>query len=204
VRSAAPARRPRARRPAPRRGPRANCPRRPTRSRTPARSRRRTRRSALDAAVAPPRSLYFDLRSYAREQASGGTPFTPAIPAFYALREALAEHAKRGGWPARGDQYRRLAERVRAGLAACGIRPHLAPEESSAVLRSYRLPDAMPYDVLHAELKKRGFVIYAGQAALRERVFRISTMGEIGDPDIARFLDAIADICRPQREKEKS
>lgn len=148
------------------------------------------RRAALVAACEPPRSLYLDLRAWAREQERGGTPFTPIVPAFHALREALDELADDGGWRGRHARYRELAERARQGLAAHGVEPWLPPADSSVVLRSYSLPEGLGYDALHDELKKRGFVIYSGQPPLRDQLFRISTMGEICDLDIDRFIAA--------------
>jgi len=148
------------------------------------------RRSALAHSCEPPRSLYLDLSIWGREQERGGTPFTPMIPAYHALREALDELAEAGGWRARGARYHALAERVRSGLERLGVRPWLPPEASSAVLRSYALPAGATYSAVHDELKSRGFVIYAGQAPLRDQLFRISTMGEIEECDVDRFLAA--------------
>jgi 2-aminoethylphosphonate-pyruvate transaminase len=152
------------------------------------------RRSALAAAGAPSRTLYLDLARHVREQDAGSTAFTPAVPAFHALREALAELAEEGGWAARGARYGKLAERVRGGLAELGIEPHLPPGVSSVVLRSYGLPEGTTYEALHAGLKARGFVIYAGQQCLRQQLFRISTMGEIGEADVERLLAAFREI----------
>jgi len=153
------------------------------------------RRRALAAGCDPPRGAYLDLVRYAREQDRRGTPFTPPIPALHALREALAEHAEAGGWTVRHERYARLAESVRSGLAEMGIGEHLPAEASSVVLRGYRVPtDRVSYDALHDALKERGFVIYAGQQRLSGEVFRISTMGEIGPPDVERLLSAIGAI----------
>jgi 2-aminoethylphosphonate-pyruvate transaminase len=159
------------------------------------------RRDALERCCQPPRALYLDLSVWAREQDGGGTPFTPIVPAVHALRAALDEHADAGGWAARGARYRELAERVRAGLAGLGIEPWLAPQASSAVLRSYRLPRGIGWQALHDALKKTGFVIYAGQPPLREELFRISTMGEIGDADVTRFLAAMGEATRGARRQ---
>ncbi len=154
------------------------------------------RRSALVRGCAPPRTLSLDLLQHDAEQERGSTSFTPPIPAFYALCEALRELAEGGGRAARRARYLALAERVAAGLAELGVEPYLPGGESSVVLRSYRLPVGLAYDTLHDELRKRGFVIYAGQGGLGSEVFRISTMGEIGDEDIERLLRAFAEIVR--------
>jgi 2-aminoethylphosphonate-pyruvate transaminase len=152
------------------------------------------RRMAMAAACAPPRSVYLDLAEYLARQDGLGTPFTPAVPAFYALEAALQELAETGGWRARQARYRRLAEAVRTGLAALGVREYLPAAESSCVLRAYHLPRGMDYDTLHGALKARGFVIYAGQGGLSDRMFRISTLGAVDDGDVSRLLTAFREL----------
>lgn len=150
------------------------------------------RRSAL--AKAATRALYLDLASYAEKQDARGTPFTPAVPAFHALAAALAEHAEAGGWSARRVHYRALAAQVAEGLAALGIEAVLDAEQSSCVLRSYRLPPAMSYAELHDHLKAAGFVIYAGQGEFADQIFRISTMGDLDSRDINELIARFAEI----------
>jgi 2-aminoethylphosphonate-pyruvate transaminase len=147
-------------------------------------------RAAMVAACQPPRSVYLDLSEYLARQDALGTPFTPAVPTFYALEAALQELAEAGGWRARQARYRRLAEAVRAGLADLGIGEYLPATESSCVLRAYHLPRGMDYDTLHDALKARGFVIYAGQGGLSDHMFRISTLGTVDDADVSRLLAA--------------
>ena len=147
------------------------------------------RRDAL--AHSKTRCLYLDLASYCDKQDARSTPFTPAIPAFHALAEALAEHAEQGGWQARRLRYRRLAAQVADGFAARGIDTSLPARESSCVLRAYRLPAGVAYDSLHDHLKAEGFVIYAGQGGLAESIFRISTMGALDGADVDRLVAAV-------------
>jgi 2-aminoethylphosphonate-pyruvate transaminase len=150
------------------------------------------RRSALARAAS--RAYYLDLTRLARLQDQRGTPFTPAVHVYYALVEALREYAEEGGRPARYLRYSRLAEQVRSGLAALGIDACVPPHESSVVLRAYRLPRGLTYAVLHDALKADGFVIYAGQGQLSERLFRISTMGHLVPGDIDRLLTCFARV----------
>jgi 2-aminoethylphosphonate-pyruvate transaminase len=148
------------------------------------------RRTAVARAAS--RTYYLDLGRLARMQDQRNTPFTPAVHAYYALVEALREFADEGGRTARFKRYAALAEQVRAGLAAVGINPVVAPEQSSVVLRSYNLPAATPYSKLHDTLKAEGFVIYAGQGDLSKTLFRISTMGAVTPADINRLLKCFA------------
>ena len=144
------------------------------------------RRDALAPAVG--RAYYLDLGRLGQLQDQRNTPFTPAVHAYYALVEALREFEEQGGRQARYRQYAALAEQARAGLAKIGIEAVLPPEESSVVLRAYRLPAGLTYARLHDELKAGGFVIYAGQGDLSRTLFRISTMGNLTRTDIDRLL----------------
>ncbi len=55
---------------------------------------------------------------------------------------------------------------------------------------AFRVPASLTYETLHDELKRRGFVIYAGQGRFDASVFQISVMGEIEDEDLDRLLRA--------------
>jgi len=148
------------------------------------------RRAALVQAAS--RTYYLDLGRLANLQDRRGTPFTPAVHAYYALVEALREFADQGGRAARYGRYAALAEQVRAGLAALGVQAAVPAEQSSVVLRAYRLPRGLSYAVLHDALKAGGFVIYAGQGDLSKTLFRISTMGNLTSADIDRLLSSFA------------
>ncbi len=146
------------------------------------------------AAGAPQRSLYLHLPDWAAKQQAGSTPFTPPVNSFLALHQALLELREQGGWRARRDRYRTLAERVRTSLQGHGVEPWLPADASSCVLRSYRLPAGLNYNQLHEGLRSRGFVIYEGQGGLAGEMFRVSTMGEITDDDVARLEQAFSDV----------
>ena len=152
------------------------------------------RRGALNEAVS--RTYYLDLGRLAVLQDQRNTPFTPAVHVYYALVEALREFAEQGGRSARYDRYAALADQVRRGLAALGIEGALPHEQSSVVLRSYRLPSGVTYPVLHDALKADGYVIYAGQGDLSKTLFRISTMGDLTSSDIERLIESVARVLR--------
>lgn len=163
-----------------------------------------TRRAALPPRRVAAASLYLDLGAYCRAQDAGDCLFTPAVPIFHALAEALREHAEDGGWRARRRRYGALAQQAAQGLAALGIEPLLPQAASSVVLRAYRLPARVSYATLHDGLKARGFVIYAGQAALAREIFRIATMGQIAAADIQALLAAIGELVTPASPQENT
>jgi 2-aminoethylphosphonate-pyruvate transaminase len=154
------------------------------------------RRAALAAAAS--RTYYLDLTRLAALQDRRNTPFTPAVHAYYALVEALREYEEEGGRVARYQRYSMLSHQVRRGLASLGIDTVMPPDESSVVLRAYRLPDGMSYMTLHDALKEAGFVIYAGQGDLSRTLFRISTMGNVASADMERLIQCFARFLSKQ------
>lgn len=148
------------------------------------------RRTALEQNIEP-RSLSLHLPSWAVAQAKRSTPFTPAVNAMLGLAQALQELRKQGGWKARRTRYRKLASDVAETLDKLGVQQWLPADQSSCVLRSYHLPSDLTYEALHDGLKQHGFIIYAGQGDFAEKLFRVSTMGEISDYDMARLKQAL-------------
>jgi 2-aminoethylphosphonate-pyruvate transaminase len=147
--------------------------------------------AALAGAAVPARTVYLDLRDYAARQDAGGTPFTQSVQTFYALDEALCEYFEQGGRDARRRLFEARLTAIREVLGELGVHALLPATESSCVLNAFELPPGRSYAELHAALKARGFIIYAGQGALSERVFRISAMGEIGPADLERLALAL-------------
>lgn len=153
------------------------------------------RRKSLADAVAP-RSVYLDLRDYLRRQDERGTPFTQSVQTFYALDAALDEFFEAGGWRTRRALFTDRLASIRATLIELGVEPLLKADDCSCVLHAFELPEGKTYEALHRDMKARGFIIYAGQGGLSKRVFRISAMGEIGDDDMQRLLDALKTALR--------
>ncbi len=153
------------------------------------------RRDLLDTPTR--RGLYLDLANYCQAQDENTTPFTQPIQLYYALNQALKELQAQGGWRMRQTRYQTLARRIRKALAELGVDALLAEHESSVVLNAYRLPAGQDYETLHDHLKRRGFIVYAGQGGLQQKIFRISTMGAITDQDIGRLIFTFNSVLGP-------
>lgn len=140
------------------------------------------------------RTLYLNLGTYLQQQDSGGTPFTQSVQSMYALNEALDEFREQGGWQQRRESYREKMAMIYRGLTEMGIQALITADESSCVLQSFLLPTGISYQHLHDELKRMGFVIYAGQGDLAKTLFRVSMMGAVTTGDAARFVDSVGKI----------
>ncbi|MBI2552383.1 2-aminoethylphosphonate--pyruvate transaminase [Candidatus Uhrbacteria bacterium] len=152
------------------------------------------RRELLEQIDFQPRSVYLDLRGYYREQERGGTPFTQTVQVLYALDEALREFQEQGGWRARHEKYRQLAQYIRTRAQELGIKMYLEEGMLASTLTAFRLPHGMSYQTLHDHLKAAGFIIYAGQGEAGKVMFRIANMGEIEKTDIDRLFVAMQEV----------
>ncbi|MBI2194887.1 MAG: 2-aminoethylphosphonate--pyruvate transaminase [Planctomycetes bacterium] len=151
---------------------------------------RRDRLEALSGAR--PRSVYLDLYNQWKQEEADNTPFTPAIPIFFSLRQAI-EELYRETLEGRIARYARCARALRGGMTRLGFRI-LVPEESrSNLLTAFLLPCGLRYDPLHDAMKRRGYVIYAGQGDLKKIAFRIANLGILTPDDMDGVVVAVRD-----------
>ena len=141
--------------------------------------------------MAPRRSVYLDLFKYLKAQDDKGTPFTQSVQSFYALEEALKEFFDQGGRISRYDIYKHRMAKVSETLNSLGIKPFLPSNVNSVVLKSFLLPAGKTYEEVHRSLKNQGFIIYAGQNQYRDKLFRISLMGDISTEDLSALEIAL-------------
>lgn len=147
-----------------------------------------------------PDSVYLDLGTVLEAERSGHPPFTPAVQLLYALDRALDELQASGGVRARARRYAAKSRLLRSGLRRLGVRLLLEDRDASHVLQSAWLPAGVSYAALHDELRRLGYVIYAGQSSLSGRIFRLSNLGEVGLPDLRRLIGHIGRIVTDARK----
>jgi 2-aminoethylphosphonate-pyruvate transaminase len=149
------------------------------------------------------RSFYFDLyKNWKSQEEKEQTLFTPAVQLIFALNKALDELLEEG-MEARAERYKKNAQRMRVGLKKLGFSFFLPEERQSRILTSIRLPERMDYWLVHDKLKERGYTIYSGQNTLDKGVFRIATLGHIGQKDIDNFLKAFKKIIKETKVFKK-
>jgi 2-aminoethylphosphonate-pyruvate transaminase len=64
----------------------------------------------------------------------------------------------------------------------------------STILTTFRLLAGLTYEPLHDAMKRRGFIIYAGQGDIRTYAFRVSNMGTLTPRDMQAVVAAFADV----------
>lgn len=141
------------------------------------------------------RPYYLDLKAY-RKAASKKpmeTPYTPAVPLFFAFREACLI-AEEEGLEKRIARHRKLADAIRAATAAWGLdllpvsdALHSPSNTATAIL----YPDGISDSDLRSGVKKTGIQIAGGQDRLKGKIFRIGTMGAVGTYEVLATLAAV-------------
>ena len=156
------------------------------------------RRTALETLRGrPPRSVALDLYSHYAAQEQDNTPFTPAVQVLHAMREALLE-LEQEGVAARIARYASNARVLRRGMTALGFEVLVPEGTRSNILTTFRLLPGLAYDPLHDAMKRRGYIIYAGQGEIRTYAFRVANMGTLTPEDmegvVAAFASALEEL----------
>lgn len=142
--------------------------------------------------------FYMDLEAYKKSYGKNQTPYTPAVPLFFALREAL-EVIKEEGMERRIKRHRELSKAARA--AATGLGLNLFPELNevsnySNTVTAIKIPQALTDVQLKGGMKKRGIIVAGGQAELKGKIFRIASMGNITDKDMLKTVQALEEVLQ--------
>jgi aspartate aminotransferase-like enzyme len=143
--------------------------------------------------TSPPKTRYFEIPRYVEYGARGETPFTPALPLFYALDEALTELLEEG-FEARVARHDRMSALLYDGLAGLGLKPVAEKSvRSKTVVASY-----YPQGVDDAKFRKslsqdKGVVIAGGFGPFAGKVFRVGCMGQINEGYVKTTLKAISE-----------
>ena len=141
----------------------------------------------------PRRSCYLNLANYYQAHQEKSVPFTPAVQIYSAFHEALTELLEEGV-NTRIRRYARAAKLIRERLGSLGVQAVLPADLQSNSLTAFHLPEGVSYQYLHDQLKARGFVIYAGQAHLESKIFRVANMGNLEEKDFQEFLAAFEEV----------
>ena len=139
---------------------------------------------------------YLDLKAHRKSADKGQTPYTPSIPLFFAMQEALYI-AHEEGLDARRQRQATGAAAVRAAADAMGIAMFPQPDEKSRysdTVTAMKVPSGIPFDQLKKEMLARGILIAGGQAHLKGNIFRIGSMGNFRSKDILITIQMLESV----------
>jgi aspartate aminotransferase-like enzyme len=141
-----------------------------------------------------PGTFYLDLAQHLAQLEKNDTPWTPAVPLFLALREALlllqAETLE-----GRLRHTHALAEATRAAADAAGLSLFPDRAHASDTVTALRNPEGLDDAAVRKALQDRyNVAVQGGQGALKGKIFRIGHMGIADWPDLLIVFAALERI----------
>lgn len=142
------------------------------------------------------RAYYFDLVANIKQQEEGQTPYTPALPLYYALDEAL-QMILQEGMEARIHRHKICAEAFYNGFGALKLEPFAAKEFRSNTVISINCPPRLEASKFRALLREKyGVVIAGGMGPIKEKILRVGNMGTIGPEEVLTTINAFGNALR--------
>jgi aspartate aminotransferase-like enzyme len=136
--------------------------------------------------------LYLNLNRYFKYYLEHTeTPFTPALPLYYAFDEAL-NLVLEEGMSKRIERHRICADAFYSSLSTLGLTPFAKEDARSNVIIAFNYLDGMDDKKFRTLLSEEFKVLIAGGFGnLKGKVFRIGSMGEVTRYHVMRTISSI-------------
>jgi aspartate aminotransferase-like enzyme len=122
-------------------------------------------------------TFYLDLAEHLKSFEKNDTPWTPAVPLFLALREALLL-LKEEGLGARLQRTHELAAATRAAVEALSLELFPDAKYASDTVTAIKNPPGLEDSAVRKVLQNQyNVLLQGGQGALTGKIFRIGHMG---------------------------
>tara|TARA_Y100000780_G_C13685005_1_gene417419 strand:- start:1538 stop:2689 length:1152 start_codon:yes stop_codon:yes gene_type:complete len=140
----------------------------------------------------PPPTLYFNLPRYFKYYSDKTeTPFTPALPLYFAFDDAL-DRILEEGIDNRIKRHITCAEAFYDSLSSMGFTPFVKPDVRSRTIIAINYKDNVEDKKFRTLLANNFKVLVAGGFGdLKGKLFRIGSMGEVSNYHVMRTLSAI-------------
>ncbi len=137
-------------------------------------------------------SFYFDWAAYRKSVQADSTPFTPAVNLFVGLDKAL-EMIKAEGIDNMNNRHKRHALALRKAIRAIGLELVVKDDNcASHSITSILPPDGIPVPDIRKVMKDDFDIVVAnGQNALKDKIFRMGTLGFVCDRDLISAVGAL-------------
>ena len=137
-------------------------------------------------------SFYFDWAAHKKAVEGDTTPFTPAVNLIVGLREAL-KMIKEEGIDNMNARHRRHAMALRKALRAINLELLVKDDNNAShSITSILPPDGISVPDIRNTMKKDFDIVVAnGQNKLKDKIFRMGTLGFVCDRDLIAAVGAL-------------
>ncbi|MGB9876142.1 MAG: pyridoxal-phosphate-dependent aminotransferase family protein [bacterium] len=135
--------------------------------------------------------FYFDVKSMLKSMERNQTPYTPALPQLFALREALRQILDEGLDNVQ-RRHKIVGEAIRRGVKAMGLKLFGDEKYASNTVTAIYNPEGIEARRLRSLLREKfGVVLAGGQGAVQNTIFRIGHLGYVDVMDALMVLSAL-------------
>lgn len=137
-------------------------------------------------------SFYFNWGAYRKSVAENSTPYTPAVNLIVALQKAL-EIMKEEGLEKIYARHALIANALRAAVKAMGLKLMVEDDSiASKSITSIYPPEGISIPDIRSTLKKDFDIVVAnGQNTLKDKIFRVGTLGFVSTRDLLSAVSAL-------------
>lgn len=137
-------------------------------------------------------SFYFDWKAHKKAVSEDTTPWTPAVNLIFALHEAF-KMMKKEGLENIFERHKKLALGLRKAIKAIGLELFVKDDENASYAITSILPPAgisVP-DIRNGFKKDYDIVVANGQNALKDKIFRMGTLGFVSERDLITAVGSL-------------
>lgn len=136
--------------------------------------------------------FYFNWDAYKKSVNANSTPYTPAVNLFVALDTAL-DMILKDGLENMQTRHKKHSCALRAAIKAIGLKPFIEDENiASCAITSILPPDGISVPDIRSTLKNDFDIVVAnGQNDLKDKIFRMGTLGFVCDRDVLASVSAL-------------
>ena len=137
-------------------------------------------------------SFYWDWASYRKSVRANSTPFTPAVNLFVGLNKAL-EMIKEEGIENMNARHKRHSTVLRNAVRSIGLELVVKDDKNASYsITSIYPPEGISVPDIRKILKDDFDIVVAnGQNALKDKIFRMGTLGFVCDRDLISAVGAL-------------
>jgi len=137
-------------------------------------------------------SFYFNWEQHKKSLDADTTPWTPAVNLFVALDTAL-KMMKEDGLENIYARHKKHALALRAGIKAMNLKLFVPEDESASYsITSIYPPENISVPDIRSTLKNDYDIVVAnGQNALKDKIFRMGTLGFVSDRDVLTAISSL-------------
>ena len=137
-------------------------------------------------------SFYFDWKAYKKAVENDTTPYTPAVNLFCGLNVAL-QMMKKEGIENIWNRHRIHAKALRAAIRSINLELFVPDDNiASNTITAVLPPENITVADIRSTLKKDYDIVVAnGQNNLKDKIFRLGTLGFVSDRDVLAAITAL-------------